>query len=420
MKKVRMREVFVPGGLPHHTYVAREEFRLEERLRTVTDNLCKLVTITGPTKSGKSVLTQRVFPRDQVVWLDGGTIQDESEIWSGIVNQLGGFTKHGSETAAGTTATITAEAKAQLTLPFLASASGGITPSYGEVRSRKTSQQRDDTSKNIAISLLRESRRPLIIDDFHYLTRDQQASVVRALKALIFEGAPVVVLAIPHRRFDAVRVEKEMTGRVDQIEIPVWKSTELEAIPMLGFKLLNIDAPQDIAQRFAAESLGSPHLVQEFCRELCELNSIDETKDCAFTMPPSMELKPLFGRVAQSTSKVVFDRLAKGPRQRADRKKRQFVDGTTGDVYVAVLRAIALTKPGMTSIEYEEIRAKLRDILKGDAPNAQQVARVIDKMAEISATDQSSTPVLDWDKEQRRLHITDPFFAFFLKWGLPY
>jgi hypothetical protein len=41
-------------------------------------------------------------------------------------------------------------------------------------------------------------------------------------------------------------------------------------------------------------------------------------------------------------------------------------------------------------------------------------------MAEISATDDSSTPVLDWDKADRRLHITDPFFAFFLKWGLPY
>jgi nicotinamide riboside kinase len=40
-------------------------------------NLCKLVTLTGPTKSGKTVLARRVFPRDQVVWLDGGPINSE-------------------------------------------------------------------------------------------------------------------------------------------------------------------------------------------------------------------------------------------------------------------------------------------------------------------------------------------------------
>jgi len=38
-------------------------------------------------------------------------------------------------------------------------------------------------------------------------------------------------------------------------------------------------------------------------------------------------------------------------------------------------------------------------------------------MAKISANDESSTPVLDWDKEERILHVTDPFFAFYLRWG---
>jgi hypothetical protein len=38
-------------------------------------------------------------------------------------------------------------------------------------------------------------------------------------------------------------------------------------------------------------------------------------------------------------------------------------------------------------------------------------------MAEIATKDEASTPVLDWEKEDQKLHITDPFFAFFLKWG---
>ncbi len=39
-------------------------------------------------------------------------------------------------------------------------------------------------------------------------------------------------------------------------------------------------------------------------------------------------------------------------------------------------------------------------------------------MAKIAATDEASTPVLDWEEEEQKLHITDPFFAFYLKWGV--
>jgi hypothetical protein len=38
-------------------------------------------------------------------------------------------------------------------------------------------------------------------------------------------------------------------------------------------------------------------------------------------------------------------------------------------------------------------------------------------MATIAATDQSSTPVIDFEEEEKKLHITDPFFAFYLRWG---
>jgi hypothetical protein len=38
-------------------------------------------------------------------------------------------------------------------------------------------------------------------------------------------------------------------------------------------------------------------------------------------------------------------------------------------------------------------------------------------MAEIASSDEASTPVIDWDKEDQQLHVTDPFFAFFMKWG---
>ena len=53
-KKVhRATSVFVPGGMPSLTYVDRAGRELEKRLAAVSDNLCKLVTLTGANKVGQ-------------------------------------------------------------------------------------------------------------------------------------------------------------------------------------------------------------------------------------------------------------------------------------------------------------------------------------------------------------------------------
>jgi len=83
----------------------------------------------------------------------------------------------------------------------------------------------------------RHTYNPLVVDDFHYIPRDMQGSIVRALKPLIFNGLPVVIIAIPHRRYNALKVEKEMTGRISPIEIPIWSDAELQFISDTGFGL---------------------------------------------------------------------------------------------------------------------------------------------------------------------------------------
>ncbi|MBA3422930.1 MAG: hypothetical protein H0U04_00005 [Rubrobacter sp.] len=293
-----------------------------------------------------------------------------------------------------------------------------MSPSFGQQGNSGTTTSRSLSPKVRALQGLNGTQRALIIDDFHYLDRDIQGSVVRALKALVFDGHPVLLIAIPHRRYDAVRVEKEMTGRVQGVSIDPWSADELADIPSQGFPILNVLPPEHTIERFVDECLASPHLMQEFCRQLCEVNNVEETRALRFKIQPPSSIDSLFARVAADTSKTVFDRLAKGPRQRSDRNQREFKNGGTGDIYVAVLHAMADLKPGMTTIKYERIRSVLRDLLV-DLPQAHEVSRVLEHMSNIQADEASSAPVLDWEKEEQLLHIIDPFFAFFLRWGAP-
>lgn len=77
--------------MPSLTYVARNGISLEERLQSAADNLHKLITITGQTKSGKTVLVNTVLPRseDGNIWLDGGGVSSEDDLWTSILQELG-------------------------------------------------------------------------------------------------------------------------------------------------------------------------------------------------------------------------------------------------------------------------------------------------------------------------------------------
>lgn len=269
----------------------------------------------------------------------------------------------------------------------------------------------------VALTGLRASRIPVVVDDFHYIPREIQAGLVRALKPLIFDGLPVVIIAIPHRRYDALKVEKEMTGRVLPIDIPVWSEDELRFIPVTGFHLLNYDVSVHVCDLLASQSIGSPHLMQDFCRGICKhlgLQYLPERRQLSIA---DEQCRSVFRDVAETIGRPIFDKLARGPRQRTDQLERQLKDGRTVDIYELVLNGLAHIRPGLVSIEYEALRSAIRDVSASQIPQLHEVARVLKHMATIAATDQSSTPVIDFDEEEKKLHVTDPFFAFYLRWG---
>jgi hypothetical protein len=196
----------------------------------------------------------------------------------------------------------------------------------------------------------------------------------------------------------------------------MWEICELVEIANRGFPLLNLEVPATVVKRLASEGYGSPHLMQEFCREIVKGHGLSQTspdRQCITQVADN-----LFKSVAEGTGRIIFDKLSKGPRQRADRVQRKLKNGETADIYKVILYALAKVAPGLETIEYEELRSAIRDVLAESIPQAHEVTRVLEKMAEIAASDEASTPVLDWEKEERKLHITDPFFAFYLKWGV--
>ena len=133
---------------------------------------------------------------------------------------------------------------------------------------------------------------------------------------------------------------------------------------------------------------------------ICRKNKIRETSidgDNVAVVNPPKSWEQFFRDKANEMGRKEFERLARGPRQRSDRKVRYFKNGEQGDIYKSVLYAIS--KVGANDkLEYEEVRSGLKEVLESGIPTSQEVGRVLEKMSEIARKDIEGEPVLDGTK----------------------
>jgi hypothetical protein len=413
---VRSSDVFIAGGFPKITYISRDEYQLESTIVDYLDARHKLLSISGSTKSGKTVLVVKILPKQSSFWIPGGLVEDLNSFWGIVLEKTGGYTSI-SDTTSENKNISSGRVMTGSIKP--AGIGADINSQFSESNQNESSQTLSRTihSASSAINQLVHHKLPLVIDDFHYIHPSTQKLIIRSLKEPIFDGLPVILITVPHRASDVIRVEKEMTGRVKQLPIPAWKTNELEKIAELGFKVLNVQCTPEIIGKMAKESFDSPHLMQEFCLALCKANGIHETQSSLIQLQEPEDWPSFFRNMDSNISKVAFERLARGPRQRADRIKRTLINGETCDIYNAVLLAIAWTGP-KTTLSYEDIRTGLRKVLMNDAvPQGNEITRILEMMSKIAKAIEGE-PVVDWDPDTAYLHISDPFFAYYLKWGV--
>lgn len=392
------------------TYNPRDELGLEQKVRDYLDERHRILSLSGPTKSGKTVLLRSIVP--DAIWVSGGSVTTASEFWHLIADKLQLYTEVGATDGQqeGIGHSTTGEAG-------IALLKGGRTATEEFSTSRGGSASRSRPIAHATIETLVSSQSVLVVDDFHYLPQPVQLEIVRAVKEPVFDGLAVILVSVPHRAYDAVRVEKEMTGRVEQLFINFWSHDELLGIANSGLEALNlIDSAGSLGKKLAQEAFSSPHLMQDFCLQLVKENGIRQRTDEPFELT-TPEWRPFFRKRASAASKSAFDLLARGPRQRTDRMARTLKDGRVTDIYGVVLAAIAHTGP-LTQLTYEELRASVREVMKSDPPQRHEITRVLEEMTKIAREKIEGEPVVDYDETLSTLHISDPFFAYFLRWGL--
>ena len=110
-----------------------------------------------------------------------------------------------------------------------------------------------------------------------------------------------------------------------------------------------------------------------------------------------------------------MDILDSGPKTRGtERKTYQFADGTEGDVYRCILKAVAADPP-LLSFTYEEILHRVRAICVNEEPVGSSAIGSCRHMSNLAAESFPKKRVIDWDEQKLVLDIPDPFLLFYLR-----
>ncbi len=419
MKDLKATQVFTPSDFPDHTYVARNDSILEKRLRDALETPGEIVSLSGPSKSGKTVLIERVVGQNNLLCVTGASLESPDDLWARVLDLLEQPDEISITGVTTTSIDGTAGGEGEFGIPLFAKAKASGSISLG--RESQSGSQRNFGRRGLTqvIAEIANTELVLLIDDFHYMPRHVQTLIAREIKEAARQGVKICTASVPHRSDDVVRGNPELRGRIRAIDSTYWSQDDLLEIPKLGFQLLNSKLDENSLRTFAVESSGSPQLMQCLCLETCFALNIRDTQIDFRDLHVEEDLRrEIMEEVATRTD---FSSLVRtchsGPRSRGrNRSTFTFSDGSAGDVYRSVLLSLASDPPSL-GFPASSISTRISNICKSEIPTAGSVYQACSQLAAIALTQCPEQRIIEWDDDNKILDIVDPYFLFYIRWS---
>lgn len=412
-------DVFTPGFLPKYTYNNRDGLKLEPRLQDALNTKGFICSISGPSKSGKTVLCETVIGQDKILLVTGGGINQESVFWQKIRKKLKLPTSRSTAQNISDSSEITGKTEAGLNVPLLLNAKGGLEGKLGKNNFLGQTNEYDGPNGTELLEFIGKKGYSLVIDDFHYIDKSVQQSLAEQFKEAARLGTSIVVVSVTHRSDDAVRANPDLRGRVCSIDIPYWEKQELHVISEKGFTLLNIKPESTLVERFLSESVSSPQLMQaiclQFCRDIGCHNTLDQHRDVNLNQEEVGVL--LRNTTSLANCKTAFDIILTGAKPRGTERKTHYLNnGKFGDVYYVILKALATGYPVLT-LPYAKLKERIEELVPSDPPRGVGIIQALQQMHKAVSEKLGEDRVLEWDEDKEFLSIPDPYFLYYLRWA---
>jgi hypothetical protein len=416
---MRATEVFIPGSFPTETYIQRSDENYEVVLNDALSMDGMVLSISGPSKSGKTVLIEKVVGKDYLISISGAGIKNSTDLWEAVLDwmeapyEVQETAKHsdkiGTELGVSGGASVFGFAKAE--------ASAKAKLDSESVNEESSTRRRTGASQ--VVRELANSDFVILVDDFHYIPRDIQGEVARQIKDVVRQKVRICAATVSHRGDDVMRANPELRGRLQTIDLPYWGIADLKRIATTGLSKLNATINAQSLERLAKEAAGSPQLMQLICLQMCFVKDLRSKSEDSIAIDISeRDFSAIFEQTSTSTDfRSLFDVLDCGPKLRGkERKIYSFKDESSGDVYRCILKAIAADPPTL-SFNYDSLVARTRSICTDEFPSGSSLFGSCGQMIKLAQEHFPNERAIDLDTEKEVLDIPDPYLSFYLRWS---
>lgn len=413
---MKCTDVFTPGKLPTITFI---DDHIKDKQVTLKDALemgGSVISLSGPSKSGKTVFIENLIGKDNLIQVTGAGIDSTDKLWGRVFDIIGVPTELSTSKDKSFEGGI--EGK-------IGGEAGILIKGKGEVGAKGTWATGSSTGETFSfdylqllIRELKDSGFVLFIDDFHYIPKEIQVKVANQIKEAIRNNVKIICASVPYHSDDVIRANADLRGRTINIDFKYWNPEELIKIARKGFSALCAEISSDFIEKLASEAAGSPQLMQALCLNTCFELNIRDKQD--IIIRPLIE-DVVIGKVCTRTSLMtdyssIFEIMKEGPKSRGEARKQYLLStGESSDVYPLVLMAISKNPP-MLTFRYPNLQSRIQSLCQRDQPSGSSITEACRQIS-LRANNAAGTYVMEWDGENDVLDIRDPYLLFYIRWA---
>jgi hypothetical protein len=414
---MKASDVFTPGRFPAHTFV---DDHLQDKKRQLLDALdtgSMLVSISGPSKSGKTVFVEECLGPSNLIQVTGAGVSRPSDLWMRVFDivgtEIGTSVVRSDSNNAGISGRASLEGNA-----FIAKGRVDGEVSRGNTSTEAVSSSFAFDCLQLLISELGGTDLVVFIDDFHYIPTAIQLEIAKQIKEAVRNNVKFICASVPYRADDVIRGNPDLRGRVFSIDFGYWAGETLKKIAYKGFPVLGMSYENSAIDELAVEAAGSPQLMQYLCLNACLELGVREAGPESVTLKKEKQLLSAICRrtVLSTDYGSVVTLMKEGPKTRGSNRSMYVTSfGWSGDVYRLLVKSLSLDPPQLT-FRYSSLNDRISQVCRGEGPSGSSVTSACAHSARIinGAVGES---IVEWDGEHDVFDIRDPYFLFYLRWS---
>lgn len=124
---MKIKDIFTPGRFPTLTYIDDHLKDKEQQLLDTLDDGSTLVSISGPSKSGKTVFVENILGKENLIQVTGAGVRQPSDLWLRVFDIIGTPIERKMTSSSTTSGTLAGKAAAEGSV-IVAKAKGAYAP----------------------------------------------------------------------------------------------------------------------------------------------------------------------------------------------------------------------------------------------------------------------------------------------------